>query len=117
MGGRFTSVENNAAKDDRGRTKEVTKRKESKEVASIKEAYYQNEIRMYHNQKSNHSTYKGPYMIIEGHKGELYKIIDASDHSLIQTEKGSNLFERIGALQRKHLQEETSGWRLEPRME
>ncbi|GJV48248.1 reverse transcriptase domain-containing protein [Tanacetum coccineum] len=40
-------VESNVAKDDRGRTKEVTKRKESKEVASIEEAYYQNELRRY----------------------------------------------------------------------
>ncbi|GJU05660.1 reverse transcriptase domain-containing protein [Tanacetum coccineum] len=39
------TVESNVAKDDRGRTKEVTKRKESKEVASIEEAYYQNELR------------------------------------------------------------------------
>ncbi|GKG21150.1 reverse transcriptase domain-containing protein [Tanacetum coccineum] len=34
------TVKSNVAKDDRGRTKEVTKRKESKEVASIEEAYY-----------------------------------------------------------------------------
>ncbi|GJY13461.1 reverse transcriptase domain-containing protein [Tanacetum coccineum] len=61
------TVESNVAKDDRGRTKEVTKIKESKEVALIKEAYYQNELRR------------------EVHEGELYKIIDASDHSLIQT--------------------------------
>ncbi|GJS59128.1 ribonuclease H-like domain-containing protein [Tanacetum coccineum] len=53
MGGRFTS-----AKDDRGRTKEMTKRKERKEVALIEEAYYQNELRRYHNKRSNHSTYK-----------------------------------------------------------
>ncbi|GJW85021.1 reverse transcriptase domain-containing protein, partial [Tanacetum coccineum] len=45
MGARFTSVESNVVKDDRGRTKEVTKRKESKEVALIEEAYYQNELR------------------------------------------------------------------------
>ncbi|GKB30084.1 reverse transcriptase domain-containing protein [Tanacetum coccineum] len=38
------TVENNVAKDDRGRTKEVTKRKESKEVALIEEAYYQNKL-------------------------------------------------------------------------
>ncbi|GKC54209.1 hypothetical protein Tco_1076954, partial [Tanacetum coccineum] len=88
------------AKDDRGRTKEVTKRKEGKEVASIEEAYYQNEMCKYHNKRSNHSTYKvgdfvlllqnntenpqvwqGPHMIREVHEGELYQIIDASDHS------------------------------------
>ncbi|GKD30413.1 reverse transcriptase domain-containing protein [Tanacetum coccineum] len=102
--------ESNVAKDDRGRTKEVTKRKESKEVASIEEAYYQNELRRYNSKRSNHSTYKvgdfflllqnnienpqvwqGPHMIREVHEGELYKIIDAYDHSLIQTAKGTNL--------------------------
>ncbi|GKA70104.1 reverse transcriptase domain-containing protein [Tanacetum coccineum] len=35
----------NVAKDDKGRTKEVTKKKEGKEVASIEEAYYQNKLR------------------------------------------------------------------------
>nr|GEX03921.1 hypothetical protein [Tanacetum cinerariifolium] len=106
----ISTVESNVAKDDRGRMKEVTKRKESKEVALIEEAYYQNELRMYHNKRSNHSTYKvgdfvlllqnnaenpqvwqGPHMIREVHKGELYKIIDISDHLLIQTSKGTNL--------------------------
>nr|GEV35373.1 hypothetical protein [Tanacetum cinerariifolium] len=52
------------------------KRKESKEVASIEGAYYQNQ---------------GPHMIREVHEGELYKTIDTSDYSLIQTEKGTNL--------------------------
>ncbi|GJT98963.1 hypothetical protein Tco_1094481 [Tanacetum coccineum] len=41
----ISTVESNVAKDYRGRTKEVTKRKESKEVASIEKAYYQNELR------------------------------------------------------------------------
>nr|GFA70240.1 hypothetical protein [Tanacetum cinerariifolium] len=104
------TVKSNVAKDDRGRTKEVTKRKESKEVASIEEAYYQNEPHKYHSKRSNHSTYKvgdfilllqnnienlqvwqGPHMIREIHEGELNKIIDASDHSFIQTAKGANL--------------------------
>nr|GEU37502.1 reverse transcriptase domain-containing protein [Tanacetum cinerariifolium] len=104
------TVKSNVAKDERERTKELTKRKESKEVASIEEAYYQNELHMYHSKRSNHSTYKVgdfvlllqnntknpqewqcPHMIREFHKGELYKIIDASDHSLIQTAKGTNL--------------------------
>ncbi|GJV91153.1 hypothetical protein Tco_1538966 [Tanacetum coccineum] len=50
---------------DRGRTKEVTKRKESKEVASIEEAYYQNKLRMYHNERSNHSTHKfGDFVLL-----------------------------------------------------
>ncbi|GKE78661.1 reverse transcriptase domain-containing protein, partial [Tanacetum coccineum] len=39
------TVESIVAKYGRGRTKEMTKRKESKEVASIKKAYYQNEMR------------------------------------------------------------------------
>ncbi|GJR76241.1 hypothetical protein Tco_0088606 [Tanacetum coccineum] len=109
------TVESNVAKDDRGRTKEVTKRKESKKVASIEEAYYQNELCRYHNKRSNHSTHKvgdfvlllqnntenphvwqGPHMIREVHEGELYKIIDVSNHSLIQTAKGTNLRGDIG---------------------
>ncbi|GKD98671.1 reverse transcriptase domain-containing protein [Tanacetum coccineum] len=56
---------NVVAKDDRGRTKEATKIKESKEVASIEEAHYQNKLRMYHNEKSNHSTYKiGDFVLL-----------------------------------------------------
>ncbi|GKA05275.1 reverse transcriptase domain-containing protein [Tanacetum coccineum] len=59
------SVESNVAKDDRGRLKEVTKRKESKEVALIEEAYYQNKLCMYHNKKSNHSTHKvGDFVLL-----------------------------------------------------
>ncbi|GKB29554.1 reverse transcriptase domain-containing protein [Tanacetum coccineum] len=104
------TVESIVAKDGRGRTKEVTKRKESKEVASIEKAYYQNELRRYHSKRNSPSNYKvgdfvlllqnntenpqvwqGPHMIREVHEGELYKIIDASDHSLIQTAKGTNL--------------------------
>ncbi|GKC29424.1 reverse transcriptase domain-containing protein [Tanacetum coccineum] len=115
------TVESNVAKDDRGRTKEVTKRKESKEVASIEEAYYQNELRRYHSKRSNHSTYKVgdfilllqnnkenpqvwqvPHTIREVYEGELYKIIDTSDHSLIQTPKGTNL---LGLHKEKLLQE------------
>ncbi|GJT50543.1 hypothetical protein Tco_0976700 [Tanacetum coccineum] len=38
-------AKNTLAKDDKRRTKEVTKNKEGKEVASIKEAYYQNKLR------------------------------------------------------------------------
>ncbi|GJW60890.1 retrovirus-related pol polyprotein from transposon TNT 1-94 [Tanacetum coccineum] len=36
---------NNVAKDDRGRIKKVDKRRESKEVALIEEAYYRNKLR------------------------------------------------------------------------
>ncbi|GJS66470.1 reverse transcriptase domain-containing protein [Tanacetum coccineum] len=101
---------NNVAKDDRGRIKEVDKRRESNEVASIKEAYYQNKLRKHHNERSSHSTYKigdfillsqtnigspqtwqGPHMISEVQEVGLYKIIDASDHSLIQTAKSTSL--------------------------
>ncbi|GJR20918.1 reverse transcriptase domain-containing protein [Tanacetum coccineum] len=101
---------NNVAKDDRGRIKEVDKRRESNEVASIKEAYYQNKLRNHHNERSSHSTYKigdfillsqtnigspqtwqGPHMISEVQEVGLYKIIDASDHSLIQTAKSTSL--------------------------
>ncbi|GJX28520.1 hypothetical protein Tco_0236599 [Tanacetum coccineum] len=104
------TVESIVVKDGRGRMKEVTKRKESKEVASIEKANYQNELRRYHNKRNSPSNYKvgdfvlllqnntknpqvwqGPHMIREVHEGELYKIIDASDHSLIQIVKGTNL--------------------------
>ncbi|GKD60831.1 reverse transcriptase domain-containing protein [Tanacetum coccineum] len=103
-------AENAVAKDDKGRTKGVTKKKEGKEVASIEEAYYQNKLRKYHHERSSHSTYKigdfillsqndtgnlqvwqGLHMISEVREKELYKIIDASDHSLIQTTKGISL--------------------------
>ncbi|GKB30739.1 reverse transcriptase domain-containing protein [Tanacetum coccineum] len=103
-------VESIVSKDIRDTTKENAKRKESKEVASIEEAYYQNKLRIYHDVSSNHSTYKlgdfvllslsdteslktwhGPHMISKVYEGELYKITDASDHSLIQIEKGTSL--------------------------
>ncbi|GJU17395.1 reverse transcriptase domain-containing protein [Tanacetum coccineum] len=58
-------AENVVAKDDRRTTKEVTKRKESKEVASIEEAHYQNKLRRYNNERSNHSTYKiGDFVLL-----------------------------------------------------
>ncbi|GJW95749.1 reverse transcriptase domain-containing protein [Tanacetum coccineum] len=132
---------NDVAKDDRERIKEVDKRRESKEIASIEEAYYRSKLRMHHNKRSSHFIYKigdfilhlqnntrsmevwqGPYMISEVHGGGLYKIVDASDHSLTQTAKSTSLLtfnevDRIEASQRRHLQEETSDWRLEQRME
>ncbi|GJW38918.1 reverse transcriptase domain-containing protein [Tanacetum coccineum] len=104
------TVKSSVAKDGRGRMKEVTKRKEIKEVASIEKAYYQNKLRRYHSKRNSPSNYKvgdfvlllqnstenpqvwqGPHMIREVYEGELYKIIDASNHSLIQTAKGTNL--------------------------
>ncbi|GKB33555.1 hypothetical protein Tco_0872956 [Tanacetum coccineum] len=59
------TVECIVAKDGRGRTKEVTKRKESKEVASIEKAYYQNELRRYHSKRNSPSNYKvGDFVLL-----------------------------------------------------
>ncbi|GJY34518.1 reverse transcriptase domain-containing protein [Tanacetum coccineum] len=92
--------------DDRGRVQKATKGKERKEVDSIENAYYQNKLRKYHNTRSSHPMYivgdfvllkqkvnewQGPYIINEIHKGELYRIVDAADHSLVQTTKGTSL--------------------------
>ncbi|GJX11312.1 hypothetical protein Tco_0201171 [Tanacetum coccineum] len=87
------------SKEGRGRAKEVTKRRESKEVASIEKAYNnkRNNLSNYkvgdfvlllQNDTENPQGWQGPHMIREVHERELYKIIDASDHSLIQTAKG-----------------------------
>ncbi|GJW29235.1 reverse transcriptase domain-containing protein [Tanacetum coccineum] len=62
--------ENDVAKDDKGRIKEVDKRRGSKEIASIKEAYY----------RRSTQVWQGPHMISEVHGGGLYKIVDAYDH-------------------------------------
>ncbi|GJZ18188.1 hypothetical protein Tco_0554311 [Tanacetum coccineum] len=51
-------VESIVVKDSKGRRKEVTKRKESKEVALIEKAYYQNELRRYHSKRNSPSNYK-----------------------------------------------------------
>ncbi|GJU05715.1 hypothetical protein Tco_1122145 [Tanacetum coccineum] len=40
---------NDVAKDDMGRIKEVDKRRGSKEIASIEEAYYRSKLRRHHN--------------------------------------------------------------------
>ncbi|GKB53482.1 reverse transcriptase domain-containing protein [Tanacetum coccineum] len=40
--------ENDVAKDDKGRIKEVDKRRGSKEIASIEEAYYRSKLRRHH---------------------------------------------------------------------
>ncbi|GJS28599.1 reverse transcriptase domain-containing protein [Tanacetum coccineum] len=94
-------------------TKEKTKRREKdeREIALIKEAYYRNKLRKYHNTMSNHSTFKlgdfvllshnnkdrqqqvwkGPHIVSGVYEGDLYKIIDASDYSLVQTAKGSSI--------------------------
>ncbi|GJT78302.1 hypothetical protein Tco_1045027 [Tanacetum coccineum] len=49
--------ETNVTKDDRGRIKEVDKRRGSKEIASIEEAYYQSKLRRHHSERSSHSIY------------------------------------------------------------
>ncbi|GJX37982.1 reverse transcriptase domain-containing protein [Tanacetum coccineum] len=92
--------------DDRGRVQKATKGKESKEVASIEKAYYRNKLRKYHSARSSHPMYivgdfvllkrnanewQGPYIINEVHKEELYTIVDTTDHSLVQTTKGTSL--------------------------
>ncbi|GJR76924.1 hypothetical protein Tco_0089289 [Tanacetum coccineum] len=64
-----------------------------------------NKLRKYHNTKSSHPMYivgnfvllkrnanewQGPYIINEVHKEELYIIVDTTDHSLVQTMKGTS---------------------------
>ncbi|GKC36532.1 reverse transcriptase domain-containing protein [Tanacetum coccineum] len=65
------------AKDDRGRTKEMTKRKESKEVASIEKAYYQNELQRYHSKRNSPSNYKATHepSLDKAHKGVRLKVL------------------------------------------
>ncbi|GJU70454.1 reverse transcriptase domain-containing protein [Tanacetum coccineum] len=94
------------ATDDRGRVQKATKVKESKEVASIEKAYYRNKLQKYHSARSSHPMYimgdfvllkrnanewQGLYIINEVHKEELYTIVDTTDHSLVQTTKGTSL--------------------------
>ncbi|GKC17715.1 hypothetical protein Tco_1014497 [Tanacetum coccineum] len=58
-------AESFVAKDNRNSTKENAKRKESKELASIEEAYYQNKLRKYHDVRGNRSTYKlGDFVLL-----------------------------------------------------
>nr|GEX29595.1 hypothetical protein [Tanacetum cinerariifolium] len=54
MGGRSCS----STVDDRGRIKEVDKRRGNTEIASIKEAYYRSKLRRHHSERSSHSIYK-----------------------------------------------------------
>ncbi|GJR12002.1 reverse transcriptase domain-containing protein [Tanacetum coccineum] len=58
--------ENDVAKDDRGRIKEVDKRRGSKEIALIKEAYYRSKLRRHHNKRSSHSIYKIGDFVVSG---------------------------------------------------
>ncbi|GKB97334.1 hypothetical protein Tco_0983471, partial [Tanacetum coccineum] len=88
--------------NDRGRIKEVDKRRGSKEIASIEEAYYQ--------ASSAGTIVKGvvtPFTMV---------------HATLKTELTPNMVtfnevERIRASQRRPQQEDTSDWRLEQRME
>nr|GEW39262.1 hypothetical protein [Tanacetum cinerariifolium] len=87
---------------------ENAKRKEGeeRELASIEDAYFHNKLRRYHNARSNRFNFKlgdfvllslrstdsqqvwqGPHMVNGVYEGELYKITDASDYSLVQTVK------------------------------
>ncbi|GJZ43974.1 hypothetical protein Tco_0591229 [Tanacetum coccineum] len=102
--------ETNVTKDDRGRIKEVDKRRGSKEIASIKEAYYQSKLCRHHSERSSHSIYnvgdfvllsqnntgstqvwQGPHMVSEVQGRGLYKIVYESDHLLTQIAKGMSL--------------------------
>ncbi|GJS18932.1 reverse transcriptase domain-containing protein, partial [Tanacetum coccineum] len=57
--------ENDVAKDDGGRLKEVYKRRGSKEIASIEEAYCRSKLRRHHNKRSSHSIYKiGEFVLL-----------------------------------------------------
>ncbi|GJT21766.1 reverse transcriptase domain-containing protein [Tanacetum coccineum] len=57
--------ENDVAKDDRGRIKEVDKRRGSKEIASIEEAYYRSKLCRHHNKRSSHFIYKiGDFVLL-----------------------------------------------------
>ncbi|GJZ94516.1 reverse transcriptase domain-containing protein [Tanacetum coccineum] len=57
--------ENDVAKDDRGKIKEVDKRRGNKEIASIEEAYYRSKLHKHHNERSNHSIYKiGDFILL-----------------------------------------------------
>ncbi|GJX96566.1 reverse transcriptase domain-containing protein [Tanacetum coccineum] len=102
--------ETNVTKDDRGRLKEVDKRRGSKEIASIEEAYYQAssagtivkgvvtpftmlETSSYFRKTTQETRkYHGPHMVSEVQGRELYKIVDASNHSLTQTTKGTSFY-------------------------
>ncbi|GKB27785.1 reverse transcriptase domain-containing protein [Tanacetum coccineum] len=75
---------NDVAKDDKGRINEVDKRRGSKEIASIEEAYYRRKLR-------STQVWQGPHMVSKVQGRGLYKISDASDHSLTQTSKSTSL--------------------------
>ncbi|GKB05395.1 reverse transcriptase domain-containing protein [Tanacetum coccineum] len=57
--------ETNVTKDDKGRIKEVDKRRGSKEIASIEEAYYRSKLRRHHSERSSHSIYNvGDFVLL-----------------------------------------------------
>ncbi|GJV93247.1 reverse transcriptase domain-containing protein [Tanacetum coccineum] len=56
---------NDVAKDDRGRIKEVDKRRGSKEITSIEEAYYRSKLHRHHNKRISYSIYKiGDFVLL-----------------------------------------------------
>ncbi|GJZ89447.1 reverse transcriptase domain-containing protein [Tanacetum coccineum] len=56
--------------DDRGRVQKATKGKESKEMASIEKAYYQNKLQKYHNARSSHPMYiVGDFVLLNANDG------------------------------------------------
>nr|GEX44172.1 reverse transcriptase domain-containing protein [Tanacetum cinerariifolium] len=57
--------ENDVAKDDRGRIKEVDKRRGNKEISSIEEAYYRSKLCRLHSERSRHFIYKiGDFILL-----------------------------------------------------
>ncbi|GJQ91866.1 hypothetical protein Tco_0003005 [Tanacetum coccineum] len=69
------------SKDHNSRDKR--KEGEDREVAFIEEAYYQNKLQKYYDTRSSR---------FRVYEGELYKITDASDYSLVQSAKGTSLW-------------------------
>ncbi|GJR49156.1 reverse transcriptase domain-containing protein [Tanacetum coccineum] len=56
---------NDVAKDDRGRIKEVDKRRGSKKIASIEKAYYRSKLRRHHYKRISYSIYKiGDFVLL-----------------------------------------------------
>ncbi|GKC14227.1 hypothetical protein Tco_1011009 [Tanacetum coccineum] len=101
MGRLSAQVRGDVAKDNKGKIKEVDKRRGNKKIASIEVAYYRSKLRRHHNERSSHSIYKignfvllsqnntgstqvwqGPHMVSEVQGRGLYKIVDVSDHKL-----------------------------------
>nr|GEW37929.1 reverse transcriptase domain-containing protein [Tanacetum cinerariifolium] len=93
--------------DDRGRVQKATKGKESKEVCFDRKGILPKQVAKIPQCKKqspyihrggfvllkrNMDEWQGPYIINEVYKEELYTIMDAADQSLVQTEKGTSLW-------------------------